>query len=157
MLDGFDEIASGLRHAALKELDRTTTSLILTSRPEEYAEAVENRPLPKAAVIELDDLTLEDIAPYLPRTSRPGPDGGLHNTVWEPVLDELREHPRRLGTANLATVLTTPLMVAMARTIYSDAHGRDTQELLNTATFATPEALQKHLLAAFTPAAYEPL
>ncbi|MFD5254724.1 NACHT domain-containing protein [Streptomyces bobili] len=157
VLDGFDEIASGLRHAALKELDRTTTSLILTSRPEEYAEAVENRALPKAAVIELDDLALEDIAPYLPRTSRPGPDGGLHNTVWEPVLDELRDHPRRLGTANLATVLTTPLMVAMARTIYSDAHGRDTQELLNTATFATPEALQKHLLAAFTPAAYEPL
>jgi hypothetical protein len=102
VLDGFDEIASGLRHAALKELDRTTTSLLLTSRPEEYAEAVENRPLPKAAIIELDDLTLEDIAPYLPRTSRPGPDGGLHNTVWKPVLDELREHPRRPGTANLA-------------------------------------------------------
>ncbi|MER7177909.1 NACHT domain-containing protein [Streptomyces hyaluromycini] len=157
VLDGFDEIASGLRHAALKELDRTTTSFLLTSRPGEYAEAVADRPLPKAAIIELDDLTLEDIAPYLPRTSSPGPDRGLHKTVWEPVLDELRAHPRRLGAANAATVLTTPLMVAMARTIYSDARGRDPRELLDTATFATPEALQKHLLAAFTPAAYEPV
>ncbi|GAB2813745.1 hypothetical protein GCM10027073_52530 [Streptomyces chlorus] len=157
VLDGFDEIASGLRGAALKELDRTTTPLLLTSRPEEYAEAVQKqRPLPKAAIVELDDLTLKDIAVYLPLTSSPGADGGLHGTVWEPVLDELHRQRRGPGAENVATALTTPLMVAMARTIYSDASGRDPEELLNTSRFATPEALQKHLLAAFTPVAYEP-
>jgi hypothetical protein len=156
VLDGFDEIAGGLQHAALKELDRTTTSLLLTSRPREYAEAVKSRPLPKAAVVELKNLTVEDIAVYLPLTSRPGKDGGRHNTRWEPVLAELREQRRSPGAENVATVLTTPLMVAMARTVYSDALGREPEKLLDTDTFATPEALQKHLLAAFTPAAYEP-
>ncbi|SMQ19946.1 Trypsin-like peptidase domain-containing protein [Streptomyces sp. Ag82_O1-12] len=157
VLDGFDEIASGLRGAALKELDRTTTPLLLTSRPGEYGDAVtKQRPLPKAAVVELDELTLKDIVVYLPLTSSPGTDGSLHNTVWEPVLDELRKQRRSPGAENVARVLSTPLMVAMARTIYSDAPGREPEELLNTVEFATPEALQKHLLAAFTPAAYEP-
>ncbi|MFD9500452.1 trypsin-like peptidase domain-containing protein [Streptomyces sp. NPDC060035] len=156
VLDGFDEIASGLRRTALGELDRTTTPLLLTSRPQEYAEAVENHPLPKAAIVELDDLTVEDITDYLPLTSSPGPDGGLHNTVWEPVLDELRKHRRSPGAENVATALTTPLMVAMARTIYSNAPGGKPADLLVTTTFATPEALQHHFLAAFTPAAYKP-
>ncbi|WP_406512960.1 NACHT domain-containing protein [Streptomyces sp. NBC_00161] len=156
VMDGFDEIAGGLQRAALKELDRTTTPLLLTSRPKEYAEAVETRPLPKAAVVELDDLTLDDVALYLPLTSRPGIDGGTRSTVWEPVLDGLRRQRRSAGAENLARVLVTPLMVAMARAVYSDAPGADPVRLLETAEFAGPEALQRHLLAAFTPAAYEP-
>ncbi|WP_327732952.1 trypsin-like peptidase domain-containing protein [Streptomyces nojiriensis] len=156
VMDGFDEIAEGLRRPALEELDRTTTPLLLTSRPKEYAEAVETRPLPKAAVIELDDLTLDDIALYLPLTSRPGADGGTRSTVWEPVLDGLRRQHRTPGAENLARVLVTPLMVAMARAVYSDAPGPDPARLLDTTEFAGPEALQRHLLAAFTPAAYEP-
>ncbi|CAM5582285.1 hypothetical protein SALBM311S_13067 [Streptomyces alboniger] len=157
VLDGFDEIASGLRGAALKELDRTTTPLLLTSRPREYAEVVEKqRPLPKAAIVQLDDLTLKDIALYLPLTSSPGTEGGLHNTVWEPVLEELRKERRSDGAENVGTALSTPLMVAMARTIYGNAPGGTPADLLDTTTFATPEALQQHLLAAFTPAAYEP-
>ncbi|MEV6727977.1 trypsin-like peptidase domain-containing protein [Streptomyces sp. NPDC051364] len=156
VMDGFDEIAGGLQCAALKELDRTTTPLLLTSRPREYAEAVETRPFPKAAVVELDDLTLDDVALYLPLTSRPGTDGGMRSTVWEPVLDELRRQRRSPGAENVARVLITPLMVAMARAVYSDAPRSDPVRLLDTATFASPEALQRHLLAAFTPAAYEP-
>ncbi|MGP3947664.1 NACHT domain-containing protein [Streptomyces sp. 7N604] len=155
VLDGFDEIARGLQGKALEQLNRTTTPLLLTSRREEYTKAVKKYDvLTKAAVVELDDLTLDDLAVYLPRASRPGRDGGLHSTVWEPVLAELRKQPRSPGAENVATVLTTPLMVAMARTSYSDRSGHDPAELLE---FATPEALEKHLLAEFTPAAYEPL
>ncbi|WP_371675948.1 trypsin-like peptidase domain-containing protein [Streptomyces sp. NBC_01276] len=157
VMDGFDEIAGGLRRAAMKELDRTTTALLLTSRPREYAEAVETtRPLPKAAVVELDELALADVALYLPLTSRPGTGGGTGGTVWEPVLDELRRERRGPGAENVARVLTTPLMVAIARTVYGDTPGCDPVRLLDTATFASPEALRGHLLAAFTPAAYEP-
>ncbi|MFE2245935.1 trypsin-like peptidase domain-containing protein [Streptomyces lavendulae] len=156
VLDGFDEIAGGLRRAALKELDRTTGPLLLTSRPWEYAEAVVGRPFPKAAVVELDELTLDDVALYLPLTSRPGTDGGMRGTVWEPVLDELRRRPRSPGAENVARVLTTPLMVSMARAVYGDTPGADPVRLLDTAASASPEALQRHLLAAFTPAAYEP-
>ncbi|ANZ20566.1 putative NTPase (NACHT family) [Streptomyces noursei ATCC 11455] len=155
VLDGFDEIASGLQGEALDKLNATTTPLLLTSRPAQYAQAVAATDvLSAAAVVQLDDLTLGDLADYLPRASRPGVDGGLHGTVWEPVLARLGTRPRDRGAHNVATVLTTPLMVAMARTIYSDAPGRDPSELLDTTRFRTADDLRKHLLAAFTPTAY---
>lgn len=40
VLDGFDEIAEGLRHDALDALNATSSPLVLTSRRDEYAEAV---------------------------------------------------------------------------------------------------------------------
>ncbi|MGF6945908.1 trypsin-like peptidase domain-containing protein [Streptomyces auratus] len=155
VLDGFDEIASGLQGAALKKLNATTMALLLTSRPKEYSAAVAKTDvLSAAAVVKLDDLTLSDLDDYLPRASRPGKGGGLQSTVWGPVLAQLHHSPRTLGAHNVTTVLSTPLMVAMARTIYSDAPGRDPSELLDTTRFQSPDALRTHLLAAFTPAAY---
>lgn len=156
VLDGFDEIAKGLRGEALEALNLTTTPLLLTSRPKEYARAVQAADvLTAAAVVELDDLTLSDLADYLARATRPGEAGGLRSTVWEPVLAELHAQPRSPAADNLAAVLATPLMVAMARTIYSDASGRHPEELLDITAFPDAAALRKHLLAAFTPAAYK--
>ncbi|MEU1629661.1 NACHT domain-containing protein [Streptomyces sp. NPDC020096] len=167
VLDGFDEIPSGLHGMALKALNQATTMpLLLTSRPDEYTRAV-NSPensvdsegsddsdvLTAAAVIELEGLTVDDYADYLIRASRTIRGGGADRTVWDAVLARLREAPHTLGTANLAEVLTTPLMVSLARTIYSDAPRRDPEKLLH---FPTPEALQDHLLAAFIPAVYKP-
>jgi hypothetical protein len=51
-------------------------------------------------------------------------------------------------------VLSTPLMVLLARTEYSDTPGQDPVVLLDTARFPTPEALEEHLLAGFVPAVY---
>ncbi|MGP4000344.1 NACHT domain-containing protein [Streptomyces sp. 8N706] len=156
VLDGFDEIASGLQCKALKALNHTTTALLLTSRSAEYAAAVKQTAvLTGAAVVELDALTPDDLADYLPRASRPGRDGGLHSTAWEPVLAKLRKPSPGPDAVNVATVLTTPLMVALARSVYSGAPGHDPAELLKTARSATPEDLRKHLLAAFTPTAYD--
>ncbi|MER7396509.1 NACHT domain-containing protein [Streptomyces sp. NPDC000151] len=156
VFDGFDEIAKGLQDRALTSLNATKLPFLLTSRPKEYARAVaDSDVLTGAAVVELDDLTLSDLADYLPRSSRPGEGGGLHNTVWAPVLDALHAQPRSPGADNLAKVFTTPLMVAMARTIYSDTAGREPSDLLDTTDFDGPDALRKHLLAAFTPAAYD--
>ena len=148
VLDGFDEIASGLRHIALRELGHTTVSFLLTSRPGEYAEAVGGYgPAPRAAVVELSDLTVDDLAEYLPRTARPRSDGRLHSIGWEPVLSALYNEPPSTGTANLAKVLTTPLMVTLARDIYNNTSSRDPVELLDSTRFGTPESLQQHLLA----------
>ncbi|MFJ1845344.1 NACHT domain-containing protein [Streptomyces sp. NPDC088146] len=158
VLDGFDEIPSGLHGKALEALNKATTMpLLLTSRPGEYSRAVNNSKesdvLTAAAVIELEGLTVEDYADYLTRASRPvRGGGGADSTVWDAVLARLRELPFTPCTANLAEVLTTPLMVSLARTIYSDAPGQDPRELLD---FRTSEALQKHLLAAFVPAVYK--
>ncbi|GGW47369.1 helix-turn-helix domain-containing protein [Streptomyces griseoloalbus] len=157
VLDGFDEIAEALRAAALETLNATSLPLVLTSRRDEYARAVRavHAPLVWAAGIELTDLTVKDLAAYLPRTDRlvahGGEDGGAG--VWDAVLERLsvRNEP---ASTQLAEVLRTPLMVILARTMYSEAPGKDPAELLDTARFPTASHLEEHLLAGFVPTVY---
>jgi DNA-binding SARP family transcriptional activator len=159
VLDGFDEIATGLHRAALQELNAVSLPLLLTSRTEQFADAAATGVLRKAAGIELTDLTTDDLAHYLPRSARPtgqGEDGGPASTVWDPVLEELRSRPDSRSAANLAVVLGTPLMVLLARTLYSDTPGQDPADLLDTVRFPTPQALEQHLLAGFVPTVYRP-
>ncbi|MBT2510591.1 NACHT domain-containing protein [Streptomyces sp. ISL-98] len=158
VLDGFDEIADGLHRAALEALNATRMPLLLTSRPDEYATAVAAADvLTAAAGIELDDLTLTDLADYLPRTTRKTATGSGSGTttVWDPVLARLCEHPSSPAEANLTAVLSTPLMVVLARTVYSDTPDRDPAELLDTHQFGTAQDLEDHLLGAFVPAVYQ--
>ncbi|WP_370947112.1 NACHT domain-containing NTPase [Amycolatopsis sp. cg5] len=148
VLDGFDELAAGLHGHALESLNATTLPLLLTSRPAEYTDAIAATDvLTGAAGIELIDLTPADLANYLPRTTRRDAGGG---TVWDPVLAELRDG----RAADLAAVLTTPLMVVLARTVYSDTPGQDPAVLLDSARFPDREALEDHLLGSFVPTVY---
>lgn len=157
VLDGFDEMARGLHGAALRAFHRTPVPLLLTSRPADYSRAVAKAGvLAEAAVIELEGLAVDDYAEYLHRASRPVREGGADRSVWEPVLAELRKGPRTQAAAHLAEVLSTPLMVGLARTVYNGAPGREPADLLDIRRFASPEALQHHLLAAFIPAVYDP-
>lgn len=154
VLDGFDEIAEGLRRAALEALNGTTLPMVLTSRPDQYAAAVRaTRVLSRAAGIALAGLTLTDLINYLPRTARRVPDEGANATVtvWDRVLNELREAPQ---PHLLAEVLATPLMVGLARVIYSDTSDRDPWELLDTDRFRTAADLEDHLLGTFLPTVY---
>ncbi|GAA2807610.1 hypothetical protein GCM10010441_35450 [Kitasatospora paracochleata] len=150
VLDGFDEIAEGLRAAALRELDTTSTALVLTSRREEFADAVRatGTPLVWAAGIELGDITPDDLAHYLPRTARSGNGQG-----WDPVLAAAREPGHAAGT-RVAEALSTPLMVALARVLYADGTGPDPDELLDPVRFPDTRSLEEHLLAGFVPALY---
>jgi transcriptional regulator with XRE-family HTH domain len=148
VLDGFDEIAEGQRRPALAALNATALSLLVTSRVDEYRAAVEATDvLTSAGAVVLTDLTPEDLAGYLPRTTRRG---GHAGTVWEPVLTEVREHP----DGDLAAVLTTPLMVGLARTIYSDTPDHDPAELLDVDRYGTRDAIERHLLGSFVPTVY---
>ncbi|WP_252365310.1 helix-turn-helix domain-containing protein [Saccharomonospora piscinae] len=152
VLDGFDEIGQGLRRTALRELNASPLPLLLTSRPAEYADAVAGTDvLTSAAVIELRDLDVADVANYLPRTARKAADGG---TVWEPVLGRLRESPPDHAAATLAAVLRTPLMVGLARTVYSDGPGRDPAELLDSTRFSDAATLEAHLFDSYLPTVY---
>ncbi|WP_211363695.1 helix-turn-helix domain-containing protein [Saccharothrix saharensis] len=149
VLDGFDEIADGLHRAALVALNQTVLPLVLTSRPDEYREAVTaSRVLRGAAAVELADLTVADLADYLPRTARRTAAEGA--TVWDPVLRELARRPDHPP----AVALSTPLMVGLARANYGDATGRDPAELLDARRFPTAESIADHLLAGFVPTAY---
>jgi hypothetical protein len=155
VLDGFDEIADGLHRPALEALNTTTLPLLMTSRPAEYAAAVAGTDvLTAAAGVELTDLDLDDLAGYLPRTTRKPPPGDAAATGWGPVLDELRHHPDRPACVDLAAVLTTPLMVVLARTTYSDTPDHDPSALLDTARFGSPGAVEDHLLDSFVPTVY---
>ncbi|MFG2342323.1 helix-turn-helix domain-containing protein [Streptomyces yangpuensis] len=160
VLDGFDEMAEGLRRDALDALNATAAPLVLTSRRDEYAEAVRaaHAPLVWAGCIELSDLTPEDLADYLPRTARAVPAARasgdeVSGSMWDAVLAELRTCS---GPAhrNLAAVLTTPLMVVLARTLYSESGDRDPAELLDGERFPSARSLSEHLLAGFVPAVY---
>ncbi|OLF06173.1 hypothetical protein BLA60_33105 [Actinophytocola xinjiangensis] len=139
VLDGFDELADGLHRAALEALNATALPLVLTSRVDEYAAAVAGTDvLTAAGCVELADLTPADLADYLPRTTR--------KAGWEPVLAALPDP--------LAQVLTTPLMVGLARTVYSDTPDHDPAELLDEVRFPTAEAIEDHLLGDFVPTVY---
>ncbi|AJC52839.1 hypothetical protein [Streptomyces sp. 769] len=112
--------------------------------------------LASAAEVELTDLTLNDLVYYLPRTTREARGGNPAATSWDPVLNELRERPGSRAAANLAAVLTTPLMVTLARAVYSDTPDHDPAALLDTRRFRTPEELEDHLLDNFTATVYRP-
>ncbi|WP_330335856.1 hypothetical protein [Streptomyces sp. NBC_00557] len=154
VLDGFDEIASGLHPAALKALNHTSFPLIMTSRTKEYRDAVvATEVLKAAALVVLDDLTLDDLQAYLPRTVRTvdtrGP--GSITDGWGRLLDHMRVC-RAQGRPDVVTsVLSVPLMASLAREIYSEAPGKDPWEL---AAFEKPEDLETHLLSAFLATAY---
>ncbi|GAA3189847.1 MULTISPECIES: helix-turn-helix domain-containing protein [Streptomyces] len=151
VLDGFDEMAAGLRRPALEALNATTLPLLLTSRPAEYAAAVaETDVLTSAAAVELTDLTVDDLAAYLPRTTRKPCRTRPAANAWEPVLGALRAHP----ASPLAAALTNPLMVALARAVYSDTPDHDPAELLDGERFGSREALEDHLLESFLPTVY---
>lgn len=117
--------------------------MLLTSRVDEYAAAVRSGDvLTAAAVVTLEDLGVAELAEYLPRTHKAhtGP------SKWMPVVDHLRAAPG----APLTRVLSTPLMVALARTIFSDTDA-DPAELLEV---TSESELEQRLLAGFVPAVY---
>lgn len=169
VLDGFDEMATGLLGVALRELNASSLPLLLTSRTEQFTEAVGVEVLRRTAGIELLDLDADDLVHYLPRTARPGapaggagPErrdgpGGRAATGWDPVLERLRTGPGDGPGTRLRAVLSTPLMVLLARTAYSDTPAQDPAELLDEARFPTPEAIEEHLLAGFVPSVYRSL
>lgn len=152
VLDGFDEIADGLGRAALEALNEYHGPLVLTSRRDEYATAVATTDvLTAAAGIDLVNLTVDDLTQYLPRTT--GPATGVA-AGWEPVLAALREDA---ASSPLTTVLSNPLMVALARAVYSDTPDHHPADLLDTHRFPTTAALEQHLLDRFVPTVYRHL
>jgi len=147
VLDGFDEIPQHARRAALRTLNGTSLPMLLTSRPEEYAEAAAGTAvLAGAAGIHLAGLAPDDLSDYLRRSHRGG--------RWDEVLAAWDERPDDPACRNLAEVLSTPLMVMLARTACDDA-GQDPREFLDPARFPTVAALENHLLDSFVPAVYQ--
>jgi len=148
VLDGLDEMPLELQAAAIDAIDLATAGgrpLIVTCRRTEYEEAVlrEGVILASAAVVEMQPVELADAARFLTARQHPG------HARWQPVVEHLRGHP--LGP--LAQVMSTPLMVDLARTAYSGA-ASDPAELSDAGRFPDPASIEEHLLDTFLPAAY---
>nr|WP_246458478.1 NACHT domain-containing protein [Saccharopolyspora gloriosae] len=152
VLDGFDEIPVRSRREAVREISRLASPVVVTSRRDEYADAVgADRAVRGAAVIELDDLRPSEAAHHLRRGS-----GKARAAEWAAVFEHVRSEPDAPESRNLAAALTTPLLVALARTGHDDAD-RDPAELLDPDRFRTPERLEEHLLSVYLDTRYDPV
>lgn len=148
VLDGLDETPPELQAAAIDAIDLATAGgrpLVLTCRRTEYEDAVLHQGviLTSATVVEMQPVDIEDAARFLTARQHPG------RSSWQPVIEYLRHRPR----GPLGQVMSTPLMVDLARTAYGGP-ASDPAELSDAARFPDRASLEEHLLDAFLPAAY---
>ena len=139
VLDGLDEAPAEVRTLFVTAVNRSLagrTQLVLTSRTDEYRDAVGEgtHVLSSAVVIQPEPLTAPAAAEYLERCLPPAP-----RPVWREVLLRLRG-PGRDGAA-LAEVVATPLGLWLVRATYITPDA-DPAPLL---AFATAGALRAHL------------
>ncbi|MEU9189613.1 NACHT domain-containing protein [Streptomyces sp. NPDC048484] len=146
VLDGFDELPGPAHEVALRRLNAELDErlpVLLTCRTEAWTRAVSvGDVLTAADVVQLRPLDFATAHRYLENTARADSDA---TTAWTPVLAS--------PPSPLAEVMTSPLMVALARTVYGDT-SRAPAELADADRFPTAGHIEEHLLAAFVPAAF---
>ncbi|MFD1152514.1 NACHT domain-containing protein [Saccharothrix hoggarensis] len=143
VLDGLDQLPPERRAAALDRVNRAFPGrqpLVLTSRPEEFAEA--GVPVAGADVVQLQPLDHEGIAGYLRAVSDP-----MTAARWEPIFLHLRDEP----DGRLAEALSTPLAVWLAGVVHG--YG-EPSELLDRGRFPDRRAIEDHLVDALVNGAF---
>src|SRR5579863_4604134 len=147
VIDGLDELPLLLRAKAIANLnDRGELPVILATRPQEYADAVAavGRPVSDSIFVDLHPLDIDEVKVYLLNTTSVIPD-----ERWKEVF-------ARLGKKTedpLKQVLTNPLMLWLASQVYETRESFP-RELADTRRFGDREAIEDHLLDAFTAAVY---
>ncbi|WP_146246491.1 hypothetical protein [Actinoplanes xinjiangensis] len=143
VLDGLDEMRPEERAAAVSALNELVDlPLVVMSRAEEYAATVSGtgEPLNRALIVELDPLSPQQAAGYLP-----GGQAG-DGARWAAVARELARHP----SGPLAVALSNPLMTYLARTVFR-APGSEPAELI---ALAASGELERRLFDRYLPALY---
>lgn len=161
VLDGFDEIPERLRGVAIVKLNRAAkpkAGLIMTSRTQEYRDAVQEKSnirvlLDGAVGIKLLPLDAEIVTGYLKDASN-GPQVARR---WDIVTRAFTAKP----PPPVAQALRTPLMVTLARAIYNPLDNEENMivqnwpsELLDPVKFKEKEAVENYLLDEFVRSAY---
>ncbi|MFF4567716.1 NACHT domain-containing protein [Streptomyces sp. NPDC001435] len=141
ILDGLDELPPTSRAVALDAINQALPprqALVLSSRVDEYRQAqfpVAGVPvrLAGAAGIELQPLTATEMATYLRRDA--GGENSMSAARWEPVLAQLS------ADAPVGQAMRTPLMLFLARTVYSPRPGEHSVSLPNPAELCDVDRL----------------
>lgn len=144
VLDGLDEMPSQLLGAAVTNLDRAAGSglhIVVTCRGAEFEHAVgQAGPLSQAAVVDIEPVQVGDAALFLTQREVAG------STRWQSVLDSMR----RDQDGPVASALSTPLMIALARRAYQPPMTHPEQLV----SFATTDEVHRHLLEQFITVVY---
>jgi len=145
VIDGLDELPEVRRSEVVAEVNAhgSDNAVVLTCRPDEFRAATATRPIALAPVIELVPLELTDVRSYLAEATEAPLDR------WQLVFDAFSADPG----GPLAEVLTNPLMLWLARTVYEQGT-TEPGELVDRARFSSRDAIEGHLLAGFVPAVY---
>lgn len=135
-LDGLDEMAPSAQGKALARLEQEGAGLriVLSSRPEEYQQAISEERVHNTAVIEVQPVDPKGACAYLLHDQI-----GSQHDRWAQVGDYLTHHPDSIATH----ALNNPLTLSLARVTYQD---QDPTSMTNPANFATVAALRKHLI-----------
>ncbi|MBK0865469.1 NACHT domain-containing protein [Saccharopolyspora sp. HNM0986] len=150
VLDGFDEVPERHHSGAIKRIGTLDLPLIVTSRPNAYAVAARGiKAVSGAAAITLEPLTLDEARDYLCHTTSKD-----RAPAWDEVFERLAAEPDESVSQDLASVLTTPLMVVLARTVYNDETGRTPLDLLASQRFPTKTVVEDHLLDEYLTTVY---
>ncbi|MEO5874041.1 MAG: hypothetical protein ABIS86_06855 [Streptosporangiaceae bacterium] len=150
ILDGLDELPESSRRSAVRAVNQSIGAehpVVVTCRFAEYEDVIEGGipALHRAPVVGVSPLSAEDVIVYLKAVAWPDV------TDWKAVYDHLKEMP----SSPIATALSTPLMVSVARRVYQRCGG-DPTELLNTTKFGNRHAVEDELLSRIIDAAYSP-
>ncbi|MGW0807635.1 NACHT and WD40 repeat domain-containing protein [Nonomuraea sp. NPDC002799] len=148
VIDGLDEIQESVRRSAVRAISTAIgreRPVIVTCRSVEYEDVITGGVpvLRKAPVVEVAPLAAPDVVAYLSEV--PWPDG----TDWSTVFTHLHDDPE----GPVATSLSTPLMVSLARRTYQRCGG-DPGELLDDARFGSRHAVEDYLIDRMIDAAY---
>ncbi|GHH86009.1 hypothetical protein GCM10018793_56390 [Streptomyces sulfonofaciens] len=147
VLDGLDEMPESARRSAVHKVNDACgegRGVVLTCRSAEYQDVIAggSPALRRAPVVEVSPVPVPDVLAYLREVNWPcGVD-------WEPVWAHIEAHPE----GPLASALSTPLALSLARTVYR-AYPRDPGELL------VPDSrhgVEDHLVDQVVRAAYAP-
>ncbi|HEY3262945.1 MAG TPA: hypothetical protein VGJ95_22195 [Pseudonocardiaceae bacterium] len=143
-LDGLDEMPPAVQGKALQVIDRDAAGLriVLTSRPQEYADAIAAGRLYGATVIDLQPVGVDQAEAFLLAEQL-----GNRRDAWRRVTAHVRSHPDSVA----ARTLTTPLALSLGRDTYATG---DPANLLDTGAYPTPDTLLQHLLARSLTLAY---
>jgi hypothetical protein len=138
-LDGLEEMVD--RDLAIRQMNYAAhLRMVLTSRPEEYAEAVATEPLEGAVLVELLPVSEAASRDYVARANQ-------HGTDWDRVLRRLAD----LSSTASAAQLNSPLYLSLLTQFYRQ---RSPAELLDENRFPTATSIAAHLIDEIIPRAY---